>query len=397
LTQLSIVNFKKDTYLVVEGHAATDKFFIVQKGRVISYKDTDIPDSTADVLGPGDFVGVISCMSGQSQIETAVAYTEVTAISVAKDQYAELIRNNTPVALKIIRNFANRLRSLNEMMTLITSDSSGAVSSEGIYNVAEYYFNTSQFNLASYGFYHYLKAYPEGKNAELAKQRFEALKEKTEAIEFEPPKETLRAYPKDTMIFSEYQIGNEMFIIKEGLVKITKVTNGNEVILAVLKKGDFFGEMALLESKPRSASAIAFEDCALMTVTRDNFDQLVKTESQLITRLTVTLSERLWSMHRNLLNTQLADPAKRLLDMLAIQIEKAKVPLTPNSAYQFDITPYDLASMCGIPKDEQAQHMLSFSRDPRIKIVDGKIHVSDCAGLVKMTEFFHKYSKKGKK
>ena len=48
-----------------------------------------------------------------------------------------------------------------------------------------------------------------------------------------------------------------MFIIQEGAVRITKVVDGREVILAVLKKGDMFGEMALLENKPRSASAIA--------------------------------------------------------------------------------------------------------------------------------------------
>ena len=57
-----------------------------------------------------------------------------------------------------------------------------------------------------------------------------------------------------TMIFSDFQPGSEMFIIKEGSVKISKVTNDTEVTLAILKQGDMFGEMALLENKPRSAS-----------------------------------------------------------------------------------------------------------------------------------------------
>ena len=53
------------------------------------------------------------------------------------------------------------------------------------------------------------------------------------------------------MIFSEAQSGSDMFIIQRGEVSITKVVNGNEVTLAVLKKGDMFGEMALIENKPR--------------------------------------------------------------------------------------------------------------------------------------------------
>ena len=59
------------------------------------------------------------------------------------------------------------------------------------------------------------------------------------------------------MIFSECQAGADMFIIQDGAVRITKVVDGQEVILAVLNKGDMFGEMSLLENKPRSASAIA--------------------------------------------------------------------------------------------------------------------------------------------
>ena len=85
-------------------------------------------------------------------------------------------------------------------------------------------------------------------------------------LRLEPTAETVRFYPKGTMVFSECQSGQDMFIIQDGQVKITKIVNGTEVILAVLKKGDFFGEMALLENKPRSASIIAFEDCYLMVV-----------------------------------------------------------------------------------------------------------------------------------
>ena len=96
------------------------------------------------------------------------------------------------------------------------------------------------------------------------------------------------------------------------------------MVLAVLHKGDMFGEMALLEDKPRSACAIVNENCRLMVVNRQNFDQMVSTQPQLISRLTTTLSERLWSMYRQLDNALLCQPLYRAVDMLALQLEKAR-------------------------------------------------------------------------
>jgi CRP-like cAMP-binding protein len=379
---------------LVEGKSRTDRFYIIQQGKVKCYKDTSVPNNPPVILGPGDFIGVVSCMAGQSQIETAVALTDVIVISVKREQYPELIKNNTPVALKIIHNFANRMRILNETLTQLTLNTIVQPSLEQLYTIADFYYKTKQFNQAVFGYYQYIKVCPNGKNADVAKQRFVALKPKTKAVHLERGKDTFLFYPKGTMIFSECQTGYDMYIIQSGKVKISKVVNDNEVILAVLQQGDFFGEMALLENKPRSASAIAFEDCRLMVVNSNNFDQMVQTQSQLIARLTTTLSERLWSMNRNLINTQITDPVMKLLDMLAIQIEKAKIPLVPKTTHQFDITPYDLANMCGMPKEKQALHLLPFLQDSHIKLIDGKIFVTDCEDLVKASVFYRSKNEK---
>jgi CRP-like cAMP-binding protein len=394
LIQLTFVNFRKGSYLLVDGKSSSQSFYIINKGQVRCYKEIDVPGDPPVTLGPGDFVGVIACMSGQSEIESVEALTDVVAILVRKDQYSELIENNTQVALKIIRNFANRMRTLNEVLTQLTQHDIVEATPDQLFHAAEFYYKMKQFNAAVFGFYQYLKACPKGEHAEQAKQRFVALKPKTNAVYFENSADTLRNYPRGTMIFCECQTGHDMFIIQEGQVKITKVVNDNEVILAVLKKGEFFGEMALLENKPRSASAIAFEDCRLMVVNRSNFDNMVQTQSQLVARLTMTLSDRLWSMNRNLINAQITEPVMKLLDMLAIQVEKLKMPLVPNMQYQFDISPYDLANMCGIPKEKQALYMTPLMQDSHIKILNNKIIVTDCADLIKVTAFYRSKSKK---
>ena len=155
-----------------------------------------------------------------------------------------------------------------------------------------------------------------------------------------------------------------------------------------------FGEMALLENKPRSASAIAHENCRLMTVNRRNFDQMVATQPQLIARLTTTLAERLWSMYRQLANTQLQTPVMKLIDMLALQMEKSKVNIAPGSNYQTDLTVQDVIDMCGIPQNQQATAAYEFQNDQHVKIVNGKIFIPNCVELAKQAAFYRKQTRK---
>jgi CRP-like cAMP-binding protein len=391
--QLQINTFKSGSYMVVEGKADSDRFYIIQRGQVQCFKASG-SGIQPFMLGPGDFVGVVPCMSGHSQIETAVAVTDVMAIAVKKEQYSDLIVNNTPVALKIIRTFANRMRQMNEMLTKATLNTVASNTSDQILRVAQFYEKAMRNNIAVYAYYQYLKTRPVGPSADLAKQKFVSLKQRTHAVYFEPTKDLTRDYPKDTMIFSEAQSGADMFIIQSGEVAISKVVDGNEVTLALLHKGDMFGEMALLENKPRSASAIAHSDCKLMVVNLANFNQMVTTQPQLISRLTTTLAERLWSMYRQLDNANLSDPYQKMLDMLSLQIEKQKINVDKlvTKGMQTDLTPKDLVNMCGIPNEQQPKTIMDFSQSPHIKLNEGKIFIKDVPELVKQTSFYRKQS-----
>lgn len=389
--QLQISRFQKGSYIVVEGKPDNDRFYIIQSGQVQCFKYSASGIKPV-MYGPGDFVGVVPCMSGHFQIETAIAQTDVVAISVKREQYPELIEKNTPVALKIIRTFANRMRQMNQMLTIATLNTVASETAEQIFKVAQYYENTYKNDIAIYAYYQYLKTKPEGQNAEIAKQKFIKLKPKTNAVYFEPTKDLTREYPKDTMIFSENQSGSDMFIIQNGEVSISKVVDGNEVTLTLLHKGDMFGEMALLENKPRSASAIAHTDCKLMVVNLANFNQMVSTQPQLISRLTTTLAERLWSMYRQLDNANLSDPYQKMHDMLSLQIEKQKINIDKLTVktQQTDLTPKDIANMCGIPLDQQPRVIYDFTQSSHIKLVDGKIYIKDIPELIKQTQFYRK-------
>src|SRR5881398_1989173 len=75
-----------------------------------------------------------------------------------------------------------------------------------------------------------------------------------------------RRYAKDDVVFHADETGDIFCLIKEGQVKVTMISpEGKEIILSMLGPGDFFGEMALLDDEPRSATVIAMEPLDLVT------------------------------------------------------------------------------------------------------------------------------------
>lgn len=392
MLQLAFVNFRKGSYILVEGKAESDRFYIIQGGKVQITKETEVvAEEGGNVLGPGDFIGVVSSMSGHSQIETAIAVTDVTLISVRRDQFPELIEKNTPVAMKIIYSFTKKMRYLDEALTRITLKKNVESDITHLFNIGEYYAKLSMYTLALYAYYHYLKNAPNGQFATLARERFMALKSMGVAANaslLEPKVgEMMRMYPVESMIFCECQPGAELYIIQKGQVKITKIVDNNEVLLAVLKAGDMFGEMALLENKPRSASAIAMEGTQLLAVNRQNFNQMVSTQPQLIARLTTTLADRIWLMYKQLANTLIPDPIGRMYDMLVIQLEKLKIPFQAAKSYTFDLGPTELANMCALPKDSSNRIIGEFLHEPIIRLVDDRISVTDMVELSKQSSY----------
>jgi CRP-like cAMP-binding protein len=75
-----------------------------------------------------------------------------------------------------------------------------------------------------------------------------------------------RMYDTGDVIFSEGDRSSEMFIVQEGKVAVTKKVAGREVFLATMERGDFFGEMALLDSQPRHATCSALMPTRLLAI-----------------------------------------------------------------------------------------------------------------------------------
>ena len=102
-----------------------------------------------------------------------------------------------------------------------------------------------------------------------------------------------RTFMPDEIIFYEKQPGAGMYIIKKGLIKLTKTVNEERVKIGELKDGEFFGEMALLDEYPRSAEATAVEKTEALGIFRPDLFDLIESNPKLGYKILLRLSKRL--------------------------------------------------------------------------------------------------------
>jgi CRP-like cAMP-binding protein len=109
----------------------------------------------------------------------------------------------------------------------------------------------------------------------------------------DPTQGSTAVYAAGETIFSQGDLGTEMFIVQEGEVHIVKHIAHESHLLSKLEKGDFFGEMALLESVPRTADAIAHTEVKALIINGARFDEMLRKNPEIAVRIIRKYSKRL--------------------------------------------------------------------------------------------------------
>jgi CRP-like cAMP-binding protein len=102
------------------------------------------------------------------------------------------------------------------------------------------------------------------------------------------------------VLFHEGDHGEEMYIIQSGRVAIKKRVGDGDTTLAVMEKGDFFGEMAVLERLPRSASAEVIEDADIIVISGETFGDMIKANPEIAVRMLRKYSIRLREANKHI-------------------------------------------------------------------------------------------------
>lgn len=136
-----------------------------------------------------------------------------------------------------------------------------------------------------------------------------------------------RTYPKGRVIFSEGDPGEAFYLLLAGEVKVFRLGgNGQELILAWLQAGDFFGEMALFDGRPRSASVVTTEASTLLVLHKHELLTLVKTSGTMLSKCLTFLCKRLRDSDEKAADLALLEVDQRITKALLRMGEKIGVP-----------------------------------------------------------------------
>ena len=122
---------------------------------------------------------------------------------------------------------------------------------------------------------------------------------------------TLSRYEAGEVIVQENDFGDTAYVIEQGQVEVSKELDGHKVHLAYLGAGEIFGEMSMIDEKPRSATVTAVTETVVSEIRRDDFFNSFQTDPKVALALLKVLFERLREAHAMILQLQKADPAAR--------------------------------------------------------------------------------------
>jgi CRP/FNR family transcriptional regulator len=390
--KLKVYKANKDALVYVEGGTNFQNFLIIKSGKARIIRDIEISDNpNENILHDGDYFGVVSCMSKRPRLETVKTLEESYLISVEYDQFIELIKTNKSVAQKILKLYSQKLRYFDEAIARLSLKQAISNDPENIFNIGSYYYTIKEFKQANYAFNQFIKLCPESQNVQIAQQYQQEMAPALEGIvEFEQITPLIRQYSDKSILFCENEPGDDVFVIQEGKIKITKVVGDQEILLAVLNPGDIVGEMALIENKLRSANAIAFGTTKVLAINKRNFEVMVENQPQMTLRIIQLLSERIWVAYRQLENLAIPDEYGRILDLLLIQIQKKRLPIEDRKSHEFEFSTEDLINMAGFPKGRGQMYLNKLLEDSNFKMEGGKIVVLDTQTLFNQVEVYRK-------
>ena len=162
----------------------------------------------------------------------------------------------------------------------------------------------------------------------------------------------VRTFSKDSVIILAEEEGDSLFIIKKGQVKVSIVSeDGREVILSLLGDGAVFGELSLLDGKPRSANVIATGETVLIMLRRRDFLQLVHKAPQIAIELLAELASRLRRTDRQIEGLALLDVTSRISETLLQLADDNGVETEEGVIINNRPTHQELANMSGTTRE----------------------------------------------
>ena len=185
-------------------------------------------------------------------------------------------------------------------------------------------------------------------------------------------------FRKSDIIFCEYEPGDTFYLIQSGRVQIVKIMDDIEKTIDYLNPGEIFGEMAILDAAPRSASAIAADAVKALEFNRQNFEVLMMGNPQIALKLLKLLAKRIYDQKRRFMILTLDDVQAKVADVF-LMLDEAS-PMSGDDVppeRSFSTTVDDVAHWAAMSPEKCREVLNHFASQRRVDIYPERIVVQN--------------------
>lgn len=198
----------------------------------------------------------------------------------------------------------------------------------------------------------------------------------------------VRRFRRGETIFHQGDPGDSLYIVESGAVKIVLPSpeGGEEAIIATLSRGDFFGELAILDGAPHSATAVALEPTEALVLHRDPFERLLDTDRTLRMALFAGLTAELRRLTGHVEELHFLDLPGRLARRIVRLAQEAQPGASGAVILEWPYTQSDLAAMIGGTRQTVNRLLADFTGQGLIRFERDTLIVPDVAALERAAE-----------
>jgi CRP-like cAMP-binding protein len=379
------IQFLAGRTIIVKGSINEGHFYIVQSGRIRVKSEVEFQEKELSRFEAGDTFGLVSAMTERRHIVTLVAETNVELIRISVQFLGKFLHNNKKICMKMLKFYAKELYALDTHLAQVNAREKYAQTPLKLVLDAHDYNEMGQKGKAAYALAHYIH-WAENNPDIKSKQFLEKAKAQLKKID---PQYKLKfiegnklSFQNNEVIFLENEPSDCFYVLTRGSVKLFKLVNQKEFLLGVIKDGEIFGEMSLLNDHPRMASAIAETDTEILKLSQANFTDLVG--EKLMQSIFESLSRRIWFGHQRLGILRMEDPVARLYVCLFALIQnthfRTHSPIDTSKNFKFDFSVDILKRMSGVLK-VNPERILKFLYDNNLEIKEQYIKVKKISVL----------------
>ncbi len=183
-------------------------------------------------------------------------------------------------------------------------------------------------------------------------------------------------------IFSEGEPGNEMYLIKSGRVKVIRSEKSGTKVLSILGAGNLFGEMALIEAKPRSATVVAMEKTDVLVLTFSDLEQIISGKPEFLFKLIQIMCKRIRFTTCQVQNFSIKSSLGRTADLMLMLAESCKYDPKKMDRIKLGIGALEISQMSGLGFEEVDSSLKKYIKDGQINLEeDRSISITNLDGL----------------